>query len=242
MKALVLAGGRGSRLQEITDDRNKCMVEFQGRPLIEYSLENARKAGVNEIIIVVSYRAESIINALGNRFKDTPISYVIQWERKGLVHAIECSQKTINGSDFMLFLADEILFDPRHGEMMQYFEQEAVFSLCGVVQVTDTTQISKTYAVIVNEADNRIYRLIEKPRRPINNLMGTGNCVFKNQIFDYIAHTPINQKRGEKELPDLIQCAVDDGKPVKIFDIGGEYININTVDDIELLEKTRSNY
>lgn len=236
MKALILAGGRGSRLDELTDEKNKCMHEFRGRPLIEYSLLNAVAARVTEIIIVVSYRAESIINRYGNQFAGVPVRYVIQWERKGLVHAIECSEAAINGSDFMVFLADEILFEPRHSALIDSFHAQDVFAICGVVQVDDLTQISKTYAIIYNESDRRIFRLIEKPRTPLNALMGTGNCVFRNGIFQYIPFAPINQKRGEKELPDLIQCAVDDGQFVQYFDIGGTYVNINTLDDVEALE------
>ena len=68
--------------------------------------------------------------------------------------------------------------------------------------------------------------------------MGTGNCIFKNEIFDYIEYTPISYVRKEKELPDLIQCAVDDGNPVKLFFIGSKYFNINTADDIVIAEKT----
>jgi dTDP-glucose pyrophosphorylase len=237
MKALVLAGGRGTRLHEFTDDKNKCMHEFRGRPLLAYSLENACRAGVSEIIIVVSYKAESIINHFGNRFRGTPVKYVIQWERKGLVHAIECSAETIDGSDFMLFLGDEILVSPRHDEMIHCYYEERAFALCGTVWVTDKSRISKTYSMIYNEQDHRIYRLIEKPRHPVNNLMGTGNCVFNNGILGYISHTPINQQRGEKELPDLIQCAIDDGQLVRYFDIGGGYININTLEDLDSLNQ-----
>jgi len=52
-----------------------------------------------------------------------------------------------------------------------------------------------------------------------------------------LGNTPINQTRKEKELPDLIQCAIDDGNPVKLFFIGANYVNINTPDDIETGEK-----
>lgn len=238
MKALILAGGRGSRLQELTDNRNKCMYEFRGLPLIEYSLGYAVSAGVKEIIIVVSYRAESIINAIGTNYKGLPVKYVIQWERNGLVHAIESSAETIDGDDFLLFLGDEVLVNPRHTEMITRFEDKDIFGLCGVIEVDDIALIRKTYAVIYNEQTERIYRLIEKPRKPLNRLMGTGNCVFKNEILDYIQYTPINQQRGEKELPDLIQCALDDGQEIMIFGIGEQYLNINTHDDIENLEST----
>ena len=90
--------------------------------------------------------------------------------------------------------------------------------------------------MIYNEDSNEIYRLIEKPRNPINDIMGTGNCIFKNEIFEYIPYTPINYFRKEKELPDLIQCAVDDGKVVKLFHISARYVNINTPVDIRAAE------
>jgi len=51
---------------------------------------------------------------------------------------------------------------------------------------------------------------------------------------------PINQNRQERELPDLIQCAIDDGLAVKSFDIGDGYVNINTPEDIELAERTHA--
>jgi dTDP-glucose pyrophosphorylase len=77
---------------------------------------------------------------------------------------------------------------------------------------------------------------VEKPRRSINQYQGTGNIIFSNRILDYIEYTPINQARNEKELPDLIQCAIDDGHIVQSFLVGGRYININTPEDAALAE------
>ena len=238
MKALILAGGSGKRLMSNSQGPNKCMLQFFDKPLVEYSLENAVKAGVEEIVLVVGYRAEEIINEFGNCYQDVKIKYVIQYDPKGLVHAIDCSRSTIGNSDFMLFLADEILRDPRHPEMIEQFYSEELFVVCGVVEEPDVDKIRKTYAVIQDDRDRRIYRLIEKPRKPHNNIRGTGNCVFRAGIIEYLDLTPVNQSRGEKELPDLIQCAIDDGHKVKAFDIGNAYVNINTPEDIEIAEKT----
>ena len=234
MKALLLAGGRGSRLSSLTEDRNKCMCLFEGRPIIEYNLDNAVRAGVTEIVLVVGYKAETIINEFGNSYRGIPIRYVIQWERRGLVHAIECAQPILDGADFMLFLADEILLNPRHDAMIETFQDPDVFAFCGTVRVADTSQIRKTYAVIVDDRTDRIHRLIEKPRTPLNNIQGTGNCVFRSEIFRYIEYTPINHLRNEKELPDLIQCAIDDGKIVRAFEIGSWYTNVNTLEELNL--------
>lgn len=236
LKALILAGGRGKRLNERSSDLNKCMLPINGRPLITYSLDNAVDAQAEEIVIVVGYRAEDIINEFGNSYGGTRIRYAIQKEQKGLVNAIETAREAIDGSDFMTFLGDEVLLWPRHKEMIRYFTHEKCFVICGVVTARDSSDISKTYALIQDD-NSTVYRLIEKPKRPLNNIQGTGNCIFKNTIFDYIDETPINQKRGEKELVDMIQCSVDDGQMVKTFNIGSNYFNINLEEDIEKFEE-----
>lgn len=235
MKALVLAGGRGNRLDELSANRNKCMVKVSGRHVIEFSLDNAVQTDVDEIVIVVGYRAEEIINTFGTSYKNKPVKYVIQWQQKGLVDAVECARETIDEDDFILLLGDEILLNPRHQEMIDMFRLEKHIAVCGVHWVNDKKFIRRTYTIIQGE-DKTIYRLIEKPRNPLNNYMGTGDCVFRNEIYHYIQYTPVHHERKEKELPDLIQCAIDDGRIVKSFIICDKYANINTKEDIEMAE------
>jgi dTDP-glucose pyrophosphorylase len=235
MKALILAGGRGKRLDERSIETNKCMIPIQGQPVIEYSLNCATSTEIDEIIIVVGYRAEEIINTYGTEYKNKKIKYVIQWERKGLVHAIECAREAMAGDDFLLLLGDEILVKPRHQAMIDEFRKSDLFIICGVLTVEDKELIKRTYTLI-HDDKQIIHRLVEKPRHPFNNFMGTGDCVFRNGIFNYLELTPIHHERKEKELPDLIQCAVDDGKIVKSFIICDRYSNINSEDDIQRAE------
>ncbi len=121
--------------------------------------------------------------------------------------------------------------------MVEKFEAENLTVICGVVHEPNSDEIRKTYAVIEDDRDQRIYRLIEKPRNPPNKIRGTGNCIFRSQIFEFVPLTPINQNRKERELPDLIQCAIDDGLAVKSFDIGEGYVNINTPADVAIAER-----
>ncbi|MFH1762201.1 MAG: nucleotidyltransferase family protein [bacterium] len=234
MKALILAGGRGKRLDETTEQNHKCLIELRGRSLIEFSLDAASSLEqIEEIIIVVGFRAEDIINRFGIEYKGKKIQYVIQREQKGLVHAIECAVPLLGESDFLLMLGDEIMVNPKQGDMLDFFSNGNLFGVCGIVHEPDKAKISRTYSIMQNE-DARIFRLIEKPRNPLNNLKGTGNCVFKNEIISLIERTPINPNRNEKELPDLIQCAIDDGKVVKSFVVCDHYTNINS--NKELME------
>jgi dTDP-glucose pyrophosphorylase len=235
MKALVLAGGRGRRLDTLSLNRNKCMIPLKGRPVLEYNMDNAIRAGVDEIVLVVGYRAEEIINHIGTRYKNKPVRYVIQWEQNGLVSAMEYASTALEGEDFLLLLGDEVLLHPKHIEMQRAFSQDNAFAYCGVVKVDNRDLIRRTYTFIHSE-DNVIYRLIEKPRNPLNDFMGTGNCIFRNSILDYIRTVPIHHERNEKELPDLIQCAIDDGNLVKAFIVCDKYTNINSRDDIEMAE------
>ena len=78
MKALILAAGRGKRLGDHSNERNKCMLRMFGKPLIQYSLENSVRAGASEIVVVVAYRAETIINRYGIDFQGVRVQYVIQ--------------------------------------------------------------------------------------------------------------------------------------------------------------------
>jgi NDP-sugar pyrophosphorylase family protein len=232
MKALILAAGRGSRLGEETTRQNKCMLELGGRPIIGYAIENASRAGVEEAILVVGYCAEGIINYYGISHDGTKLQYVIQREQLGIVHAIECAAEQLGGHDFLLMLGDVMMIEPKHTEMIAAFEANKPFGLCGVVDVGDRERITKTFTVATAE-DGSIVRLVEKPRHPFhNNLMGTGEGVFRNEILKYTRLTPPSIRRHERELTDLVQCAVDDGHRVEPFLLCKDYVNVNTHHDI----------
>lgn len=235
MKGLVLAAGKGKRLSDLTQANNKCMMQYRGKPVLETLLDNLSQVdAMDEIIIVVGYCAEDIINYFGNRFNHKRIKYVIQRELKGLVNAIESAQALIGGEDFFLALGDEIMVNVRHREMIDDFYRNSYTACLGAVRVENRDLIKKTYTFIFDEK-NRVYRLIEKPLKPLNHLMGTGNVIFKGSVFEYLDSIPVHPVRGEKELPDMIQVLIDNGQKVGWFAICDEYNNLNTIEDIEQL-------
>lgn len=239
---MILAAGRGTRLGGVQGPISKCMLELGGKPVLEYNLERAASIDdIDEIIIVVGYRAEDVINRYGTGFGGKKISYVLQREQRGLVHAVECSKDALAGDDFFLLLGDEVLINSKHREMFTKFKREGLFGVCGVCIAKDRSKISRTYTVIV-DTTGTIFRLIEKPKKALNDFQGTGHCIFKNEIFSYIERTPIHPERGEKELPDLVQCAVDGGHEIKVFQICEEYTNINTEEDLEEAEGIMKKY
>jgi len=236
MKALILAGGRGSRLNELTKEKNKSMVKIFEKSLIRYNLDQAVTASVKEIIIVLHYRPEDVKKIIGNEYRGIKIKYFIEKQGSGLVGAIENAKDLIDKDDFILMLADEIVPNAKMKQMIKKFKDEELFGLCGVVFEKDRYSIGKTYTAMINEK-GRAFRLIEKPKVKINNIKGTGHCILKNEIFNYIKRTPINAIRGQKELVDLIQVAIDNGRKVHIYPLSKSYINVNTEEDLNLAKE-----
>jgi dTDP-glucose pyrophosphorylase len=240
MKALVLAAGRGRRLGGITNSMSKCMLPIMlplsGKPILEYNLARADVPEIDEIVLVVGYKAETIINRYGTRYGEKRIQYVIQSEQKGLVHAIECSREALGDDDIFLLLGDEVLVNSRHREMLKAFTKDDTFGICGVLTQKDPSKIARTYTVLADR-DGRILRLVEKPKVALNNWQGTGHCVFRNKVLSYAERTPIHPERGEKELPDLIQCAVDAGRVIRLLDVCDDYVNVNCEEELAEAER-----
>ena len=236
MKAVILAGGLGKRLGKLIGEGNKCMVKLFEKPLIEYNLEHAHKSKVNEIIVVLYYRPEEIMDYVGNNYKGTKVSYVVEKEGKGLVEAINNAREKIGDSDFILMLGDELVLSPDIKGMIKKFKKEDCLAICGTVYEDSKESIGKTYTAMVNE-NMQAFRLIEKPKVKINNIKGTGHCVLRNEMLNYIDRTPINAIRGQKELVDLIQVAIDDGKKVLVYPVSKDYTNVNTLEDYELVKE-----
>jgi dTDP-glucose pyrophosphorylase len=107
MKAVVLAAGEGTRLRPLTEDKPKGMVEVDGKPILTHCFEQLATLGADELIVVVGYRKQDIIEHYGDEFQNIPITYTHQREQKGLAHGLLTAEDHID-DDFMLMLGDNI--------------------------------------------------------------------------------------------------------------------------------------
>ncbi len=220
MISLILAAGKGERLGL---PGNKCMLEYKGEPILGYSLERASEVS-NKILIVVGHKKEDIMRRFGDQYNNIPIQYIVQAEQKGLMHAIETSKEHIT-EDFFLQLGDEILLESKHRLMLHKFHDEGLFGICGVKYSTPE-KIWRTYTL--ETIGEKIVKLVEKPRTVLSLWQGTGECMFKNEILQYLDGKP-------RDIAEWIQLAVDDGKLVKMFEVCSEFFNINTEQDLKEL-------
>lgn len=230
---VILAAGEGHRLLPYTTVLPKVLLGINGKALISYVIETAKVFEPKKVFVVVGFKQQLVKEYLNANFKDLDITYVEQKKRDGLVSAIGLLEPHLN-EDFIMMLGDEIYVNTRHNELLPFYFENDPDVVCGIMRTDDPALIKKNYSVEIE--NGRIIRLIEKPDTITNNIIGSGTCIFKPSVFDYIAKTPINPERNQKELTDFIQEMIKDNKKVLPFDLGGVYVNVNYADDIKRAE------
>lgn len=105
MKALILAAGRGSRMQHMTDNRPKCLVEFQGRTLLDRQIESLRNAGIQDIGIVTGYRREMLADRGMTEFHNP------RWADTNMVSSLACADAWLSKEPCIISYSD-IFFEP----------------------------------------------------------------------------------------------------------------------------------
>jgi len=236
--AVVLAGGKGIRIQALAEDLPKPMIPVGGKPILEHVITMLKRLDFEKVYIVVGYKKELIqahfgsgstfgldITYLENKFIDNKV-------KCGLSDAVLLLEGVIN-EPFMTILGDEIYINTRHAEMLKSFEGSDNSCECmfAVTKVKDPAAIKKNYSVKVDGMMN-VLDLEEKPETPFNDLLGCGTYLFKPSVFEYIKKTPVSERSCRKELADTMKLMVSGKKIVKAFDIGGKYLNINFPEDI----------
>lgn len=191
MKAVILAAGKGVRLQPLTNDRPKQMVQVLGRPIIDYILELLPEE-VTEIIIVDGYKREVLESHVGASWRGKKITYVVQEELRGPYAAICLARPYLNpGERFIVIFADD------------FYDKESIRKLLLhpramlVHEVAEPTR----FGIVILNADGSIKDIEEKPANPKSNLAVTGAYIFDEHLFEF---EPEAHANGEFYLPPVI--------------------------------------
>jgi len=232
MQAVVLAAGKGTRLRPLTDDKPKVLVEVNGTPLIEGVFDNLIDAGATELIVVVGYKAEQIIDRYGDAYRDIPITYAHQREQLGLAHAILQAEPHIDG-DFMLMLGDNV-FRGNLGDVTNR-QQEDRADAAFLVEEVPYEEASR-YGVLDTNEYGEIVEVVEKPDDPPSNLVMTGFYTFTPAIF-HACHLVQPSDRGEYELPDAIDLLIQSGRTIDAIRLDGWRIDVGYPEDRDRAEE-----
>ena len=246
MKALVLAGGRGTRLRPITHTSAKQLVPVANKPVLFYGLEAIRAAGILEVGIVVGdpremlqpdhrtgERTTVMVNSQaeiraavgdGSAF-GLEVTYIEQEAPLGLAHAVKISEDFMGDDPFVMYLGDNLIKDGIT-PFVREFETERPDAQILLAHVRNPSE----FGVAELEGDH-VVRLEEKPAHPRSDLALVGVYLFSRCVFDAVrAIRP--SKRGELEITDAIQQLISSGKRVRSHVIEGWWKDTGKVEDM----------
>ena len=214
MRAVVLAAGKGERLNPLTETKPKHLLPVGGRPLIEWSLEAFKEAGIEEALIVTHYMGEKLRERLGDGSSlGLSLSYSRQERMGGTADAFRMAEEFADGEDF-LGLYGDLFLDPECVKTVLKAHKPAEVVMA-VVQVEEPSQFG-----IVGVEGGLVTEIVEKPEPGTepSNLANAGIYVFPPEIFDSIRDTELSS-RNEYEITDSLGALIESGSRVRAVEL-----------------------
>lgn len=227
MKALVPAGGTGTRLRPLSYSLPKALIPVANKPVLQHILESIRDLGVTEIGVVVGHGDRDIAEAMGDGSRyGVELTWIRQDRPRGLAHCVRIARSYLGDSDFVMYLGDNMLPDGV-GDIAAEFATTRPAAQLVVSRVPDP----RAFGVAEVDGDGRVVRLAEKPARPRSDLALTGVYFFTPAIHRAVwSITP--SARGELEITDAVQLLVDQGHDVRAVRYQGYWKDTGRAEDV----------
>ena len=205
MKALILAGGFGTRLRPLSCTRPKILFPIGNRPILDWTIERLVECGIREIVLAVNYMADIIMHRYGNSKFGANIIYSKEERPLGTAGPIKKAAPLL-GEEPFLVLNGDIFTDINYKELMEAHLENGSVATIALVEVPDPSR----YGVVLLE-DSRILDFIEKPKatKAPSNLVNAGIYAFTPEIFDYIE---LSKKRGVSIEKEVFPKLAEEGK------------------------------
>lgn len=200
MKAVILAAGEGKRLRPFTETMPKVMLPVANKPVLEYVFDAVKKSGIDEIVVVVGYKKEVIMDYFKD-YEDIKITYVTQTKQLGTAHALLQAKKHIKDS-FIVLAGDNIIDQNSISRLMKDPSDYAIL-------IKEHPYPSK-YGVVFVE-NNSIRRIVEKPKEDVGKYISTGIYKLPRSVFTDIERCT---SEGFHALSSVIQSLVDKEKHI----------------------------
>lgn len=183
MKAIVLAGGEGTRLRPLTSTRPKPLMPVADRPCIDYILSSLIEAGIKKIIIATHYLSDKLIKAIGDGLEyDASIVYTFEETPAGTAGAVKRVEDFID--DTFIVAMGDIVADVDIQALIDFHKERKSAATIALTRVDDPSQ----YGVAAINEKGKILRFQEKPKKEeaFSNLVNAGIYVLERRVIDFI--------------------------------------------------------
>jgi len=226
MKALITAGGKGTRLRPLTHTQNKHLLPIANKPILHYALEKVAEVGITEVGIITHQEGSEVKSALGDgEMWGLKITYIPQQEPAGLAHAVKISQDFVGKDSFIFYLGDNMVVGGL-GKFIKAFEKEKSNCHLTLALVKDPGRFG-----VPEIKGKRILSIEEKPSVPKSEFAVAGIYIYDSTIFEAVNKIEPSA-RGELEISDAHQYLIEHGFQISYSEITGWWKDTGKPEDI----------
>ena len=222
MKAVVMAGGEGTRLRPLTSNQAKPMVPIVGKPCMEHILELLRKHGFNDVIVTVAFLPQAIRGYFGDGDAlGIEMSYSVEESPLGTAGSVRLAADQLD--EPFIVISGDALCDIDLGNLVaSHFESKAAVTI-GLVSVENPLE----FGIVVTDEDGRIERFLEKPSwgQVFSDTINTGIYVLDPEV---LRHVPTD--RPYDFAKDLFPLLLEMGRPLHGCILDGYWQDIGNLD------------
>jgi NDP-sugar pyrophosphorylase family protein len=209
-QAVILAAGRGTRLQSLSKDVSKVMLPILGKPIMVRVMDRCLEAGIKRFVVVIGEQEGGLASYLSHSwYPHTEVKYVLQLTPNGTADALALAAKQIEG-DFLIAAADTIPLPDHIPALLKKFNETDADMVLSVTPAAPTE--IKTSAEATIEGD-WVKKIVEKPEEPVGDQLAFMLYAAKKEFLTYLPKVTFS-KRGEKEIVSAIQALIDAGGKV----------------------------
>ncbi|HIN44186.1 MAG TPA: sugar nucleotidyltransferase, partial [Candidatus Poseidoniales archaeon] len=181
MKAVLVAGGRGSRLFPFTRYTHKTLLPLHRRPVIDYALATIRRAGIKDITIIGNQFIGQIAQHVGTGLEGENIHYVIEEEPKGVHHALNLARPHVEGSRILIYFSDNIVTYELDKDVQHWKDSP---DPPGCLLLGRTVPDPERFGVAIFGDDGEIIDIVEKPVDPPSAVAIGGIYLYDEKFWD----------------------------------------------------------
>jgi glucose-1-phosphate thymidylyltransferase len=210
MQGVILAAGKGKRLQPVTPARTKAMAPVAGKPIVARVLDLLVQTGVQDLILLVSPDDEEIVPYFEqHRPPGVKLTFVVQHERLGMAHALGLVAPYLQG-DFIMSACDNLVPPEHLAAMVANHRHEQASATLSLMEIDIAESASTGIVEWQDNTQKLIRRIVEKPQpaEAPSNVSSLPLYVFSPKILELLPAVKPS-KRGEYELQDAIQLLID---------------------------------